>query len=136
MPNGGSALSQLVGPPAVAFLGVPMRQQHLVLELGTAGIQALTAGNGLTVQAGYLGSRPDEAERTGVGCRRPPAPATLARFLLVAIPHESTPLLPDGTGGRCVRRHHHRRATAPRRFRSLRSPAASRACSRRSFCAA
>ncbi len=54
VPSGGSALSQLVVPPVVAFLGVPLRQQHLVLELGTAGIQALAASNDLTVQAGSL----------------------------------------------------------------------------------
>ena len=54
VPSGGSALSQLMVPPAVVFLGVPLRQQHVVLELGTTGIQALSASNGLTVVAGSL----------------------------------------------------------------------------------
>jgi hypothetical protein len=54
VPSGGSALSQLVVPPAVVFLGVPLRQQHIVLELGSNGIQALSASNGLTVVAGSL----------------------------------------------------------------------------------
>lgn len=54
VPSGGSALSQLVVPPALVFFGVPLRQQHLVIEFGSAGIQALAASNGLTVQAGSL----------------------------------------------------------------------------------
>lgn len=54
LPVAGQAESTLTVPPNLTLLGLSLRQQHLAVEFGPAGIVGLSSSNGLQLTIGYL----------------------------------------------------------------------------------